>query len=442
MPVPLGSFTGGLMQGLTFGEMSRDRKDARKAREEQEVRDTERLAMDRQRFESMMEQNRLQIESLKDAKDSKKRIAALYKGIAATESGDFSLASPEDVNLVYEDQINQGGPEGAKKRFKQFVPAIDKNGEKDKEGRVAVQLNVTPKDGKPYEPMLTQHRSADPGDPVATFYLKDIMLDLQAKRGALTKRAYELAAEGDTSLLEHVREQEKWLQELIVKQSDSATARQHDKDMEDIRHQNTLNTPKDYTAADGTIYRATLQSDAKAMPLPGGPEGGLSMYGAGNATQHYEDIEVPKMLVQAKIAPDLATAYKMHKSGNINFEQAAIKYATEVSKQQDNARVRPGDPTYKTFDQLYDDALIKLQGGGKEGGGYQEGGKYVDGDGNVAIYKNGGFVEVAPAAGLKKVVEPEYQETEYEEGGEYTDRDGNVGTYRNGRFVDIRPASR
>lgn len=104
---------------------------------------------------------------------------------------------------------------------------------------------------------------------------------------------------------------------------------------------------------------------------------------------------------------DKAKAAEWVKNARSNPQETALRYAKEASRQQEEADVYPDNPSYKSFDQLYNEALGAIQKGGAAGGmaggsgaNKPSGAPYPDGtrlrgkDGKMYEVKNGQPVPV------------------------------------------------
>jgi hypothetical protein len=351
-----------MLRGLNYHRLVEQDKFYRESRQREEERESQRMDMERKRFDALMQKNEMELADLKESKERKKYIESLYRGLGALESGDFSGVSSDDVDRVFKGWVNQGSSEGESKRFVRFVPSEHGKG-------FHAEVEVTRGDGKKEIKPVTVNRSSDPQDPVATFRATDFFNDAKAKQMVLKKMAYEMAAAGDPTLLNEIHEREAKMAEANAELAKEDREFRRDKQLKRLEHrfrmreQNAKGEGIDLqTGTGGELYRVPKRFGAKAERVQG-PEGGLTVRPSGS-TPTYSDIEVPKWLVQIGAAPDLKTAYALHNSGDIRA--TAMRAAIQAKGDIYNAEARG-----KPLDQLYREMLGVMQaeqGGGAPGG--------------------------------------------------------------------------
>lgn len=354
MPVPLGSFTEGMLRGLNYNRLVEQDKFDRESRQREEGQDRERMDMERKRFDALLQKNETELADLKESKEREKYIGSLYRGLGAVESGDFANLSSNDIDTVFKKWVNEGAAEGESKRFVRFVPAEAGNG-------VHAEVEVTRADGRKDVQPVTERRSGDPNDPVARLQLSDFFRDAKAKEMVLKKFAYEMAAAGDTTLLKQIQEREAKLEEKRA-EAGAETAKEdrqfrRDKKLKRLEHRLRVDEKAGetgfQTGRDGELYRVPKGRGGKAERVEG-PEGGLTVRPSGS-TPTYSDIEVPKWLVQIGAAPDLKAAYAMHNAGDVRG--TAMRAALQAKDPVNGDR----SARDKSIQQLYAEFLQIMQ---------------------------------------------------------------------------------
>lgn len=186
------SLSEGLIRGAQFGMSLAE---AQRRKERQPIEDAQRDETNR--LNQVL--RTMQIDDLVDGRRRKELLRQVAQ--ARFEVENLSTTGKWDektfaraMSRIRESELNQGGPDGARKSINRTIPTPDGSG-------VMVDLKVDTADGKTYYAPLTVNRSSDPKDPVAVFQWDEVLGDLDARESMLRRLDQLAAAYGDESAL-------------------------------------------------------------------------------------------------------------------------------------------------------------------------------------------------------------------------------------------------
>lgn len=298
------SFSEGLMRGAQFGMSLAE---AQRRKERQPIEDA-------QRDETHVLNKTLRSMQIDDLVDKRRR-AELMRNVsmARFELENLGTTGKWDernfaraMSRVRDTDLNQGGPDGARKSINRVFPTPDGTG-------FMVDLKVDTADGKTYYAPLTKNRSTDPKDGVAVFNWDDVMQDLTAREAMLRR-----------------------LDQLAVAYGDNNALRSH---LEKVKHKNSLDLEK---AKHG--YRME-ELDKRTTLAKSGAKGSRSK------EQWFYEVYTGALGMQPREA--MARIEKMMQTAKINPTQAAaVKQRLVGDMRKGMALLDPGEPGYLSDDEI------------------------------------------------------------------------------------------
>ncbi len=289
-------------------------------------------------------------------------------------------------------------------RIIDFIPSPDGTA-------AALQAEFTRQDGSTYTAPITENRTADPRDPVRFIPVKAFVNRLATERALITSIEAARARYGDKEVIarmdkltaenrqrkatlernkpviEQLRQQAIQLRtsgdEYGANKAEMAAAAIETGDSgkelapllqfgirepkEAAIHTSTNITKAPQGAKDsqgnpvkaGTLVYMTTKGDKTTYdPAYIKPERGD---GRGSSSRLPADAQMVEYLVASGIAPDRKTAYGVVKRSRENPVEVISKLATAAMKAQAAAYIKPGDPGYKTADEIIADARSMVE---------------------------------------------------------------------------------
>lgn len=298
------SFSEGLMRGAQFGMSLAD---AQRRKERQPIEDA-------QRDETYRLNQTLRSMQIDDLVDKRRRTELMRNvSMARFELENLGTTGKWDernfaraMSRVRDADLNQGGPDGARKSINRVLPTPDGSG-------FMVDLKVDTADGKTYYAPLTKNRSTDPKDGVAVFGWDNVMQDLSAREAMLRR-----------------------LDQLAVAYGDSNALRSN---LEKLKHQQSLGLEKQKHG-----YRmAELGERAKLAKSV--------TKGSRSKEQWFYEVYTGALGMQPREA--MARIEKMVQTAKVNPTQAAaVKQRLVADMRKGMAFLDPGEPGYLSDEEI------------------------------------------------------------------------------------------
>lgn len=148
-----------------------------------------------------LELTRLEIERIKDEKSRRAQLRDIGVVEHAIKTGVFSPAVGEAYNRIYDIQLNQGGPEGARKRVVRAVPSQDGQG-------FYQEAEITTPDGQTRVAPLTVPNRDETDSEVMFTSFEDAFKDLHLRKQLIQDIAAKRIGLGDNSPLTTLQAQQ------------------------------------------------------------------------------------------------------------------------------------------------------------------------------------------------------------------------------------------